>query len=486
MNCLRILPSLVPILAHILGHNKESGDLVKDSLPHSFRETVVRDWLEKILTFPPLISWTSGEGMEEWFQLALSCYPLRTTANVGHLKLDPSSLEKNLLLDLFRKQRHDANSSIVTNKLPVVSLLLSRLTVIAVGYCWEDFHEEDWSFVLSHLRSWIELVVSTMEDAAECLDLEVGNGPSDNLDLVITKLKHIMLNLDPSLVNIATNALHAFSLVMELVGCHSSDKVEKLTVLKTEACHHTIDLIQEGFVHYSKKPACLSHFWNLVSSITVKTSTNSREQAFKAVELWGLRTGAISSLMAILFSSKPISDWQLASFVLLSSQPFSSWAMMEDHVSDSVASSSTIDVGSHELDLSSESSFPLREEIHVHVFLAWCLVLCYLSSSSNREKLVQYIQEYASSAILDCLFQHIPLELCTPNVLKKKDSETPPELLNIARSATRAVSTGSILFAIESLWPIGPDKMASLAAATYGLMLRVLPAYVRVWVQRFT
>lgn len=59
--------------------------------------------------------------------------------------------------------------------------------------------------------------------------------------------------------------------------------------------------------------------------------------------------------------------------------------------------------------------------------------------------------------------------------------QTPPELVNIANAATRAISTGSILFAVESLWPIGPEKMASLAAAIFGLMLRVLPAYVRVW-----
>ncbi|XP_021750254.1 E3 ubiquitin-protein ligase listerin-like [Chenopodium quinoa] len=525
MNCLRILPPLVSVLAHFLFHNKGSSDLVKDSLPDSFRETIVREWLEKTLTFPSLISWTSGEEMEEWFQLVLSCYPLSTTADVGHLKLDASSLEQKLLLAVFRKQRHDANSLVVTNELPVVSLLLSRLMVIAVGYCWEEFDEEDWKFVLYNLRHWIELVVTTMEEAAECLDLETGNESGDNLDLVISKLKKIMQNLDTSLMNIATNALYAFSLVMELVGCNALEKAENLTVLRTEVCHQTIDLVLEGILRIffsvgiaeaiSSSLSCQSlsiiakshrtypHFWNLVSSIALKSSTHSREQAFKAVELWGLRTGAISSLMAILFSPKPVSVLQLTSFVLLSSQPFSSWALVDDHISDS--SSSTVDVESRDLDSSSENNFTLREGIHclihklpldvldmdleaqerVHVFLAWCLILSYLvslpSSSSNREKLVQQIQESASSAILDCLFQHIPVELCVAHGLKKRDLETPPELLNIATAATRAISTGSILFAVESLWPIGPEKMASLAAAIFGLMLRVLPAYVRVW-----
>ncbi|KNA05184.1 hypothetical protein SOVF_192710 [Spinacia oleracea] len=527
MNCLRILPPLISVLSHFLCHNKGSGGLVKDASPDSFRETVVRDWLEKIRDFPSLMSWTSGEEMEDWFQLALSCYPLSTTADVGHLKLDPSSLEQKLLLDVFRKQRHDANSFVVTNELPAVSLLLSRLMVIAVGYCWEEFHEEDWKFVLSNLRCWIELVVTTMEEAAECLDLETGNGSGDNLDLVISKLKQIMQNLDPSLVNIATNALYAFLLVMELVGCYSLDQAEKLTVLRTEACSQTIDLVQEDVLRIflsvgiaesiSSSLSCESlsiiarshhvypHFWNLVSSNALKSSTHSREQAFKAVELWGLRTGAISSLMAILFSPKPVSVLQLASFVLLSSQPFSSWALVGDHVSDTLTGNSTDDVRSHDLDLSSENNLTSREEIHclihklpldvlymdleaqerVHLFLAWCLVLSYLvslpSSSPNREKLVQQIQESASSTILDCLFQHIPVELCAAHALKKKDLKTPPELVNIATAATRAISTGSILFAVESLWPIGPEKMASLAAAIFGLMLRVLPAYVRVW-----
>jgi len=65
--------------------------------------------------------------------------------------------------------------------------------------------------------------------------------------------------------------------------------------------------------------------------------------------------------------------------------------------------------------------------------------------------------------------------------LKKNDTELPPELADIATAATCSIRTGSVLFAVESLWPVGPEKMASLGAAIYGLMLRVLPAYVRVW-----
>lgn len=373
--------------------------------------------------------------MEEWFQLALSYYPLITTADIGHVKPNSSSLEQKLLLDVFRKQRCDGNSLIITNNLPVVSLLLSRLIVIAVGYCWEEFHEEDWNFVLSHLRCWIELVVTTMEEAAECLDLETGITSGDNLDSVISKVKQIMLKLDSSLMNIATNALFAFSLVMELVGGHSLDKAEKSIVLRTEACHHTIDLVQEGILRIifsvgiaeaiSSSFSCEnlsiiagSHhvyprFWKLLSSIAVKSSTQSREQAFKAVEIWGLRTGAINSLMAILFSSKPVSALQLASFVLLSSQPYSSWAVMEDHVSDSLNGSSTIDVRLHDLDMSSENNLPLRKEIH---FLIHKLPLEIIEMDLEAQERVRLVA--LGNSIFILLFYHLMVEkLCKVNNL---------------------------------------------------------------------
>lgn len=86
--------------------------------------------------------------------------------------------------------------------------------------------------------------------------------------------------------------------------------------------------------------------------------------------------------------------------------------------------------------------------------------------------------------ILDCLFQHIPVELCTTHNLKKKDVELPVGLSEAAVAANRAITTGSVLFSMESLWPVEPVKMASLAGALFGFMLCVLPAYVREWFSR--
>lgn len=121
----------------------------------------------------------------------------------------------------------------------------------------------------------------------------------------------------------------------------------------------------------------------------------------------------------------------------------------------------------------------------VNVFLAWSLLLSYLwslpSSSPARERLVQYIQSFATPVILDCIFQHIPVDLCISQNIKKKDVELPAGLSEAAVAATRAIGTGSLLFSIESLWPVEPVKLASLAGALYGLMICVLPAYVREW-----
>lgn len=103
------------------------------------------------------------------------------------------------------------------------------------------------------------------------------------------------------------------------------------------------------------------------------------------------------------------------------------------------------------------------------------------SSPPARERLIQHIQESANSTILDCIFQHIPLEVSSAYSLKKKDIEIPAELSEAATAATRAISTGSLLFCVESLWPVGSVKIAALAGAVFGLMLRVLPAYVRQW-----
>jgi hypothetical protein len=57
------------------------------------------------------------------------------------------------------------------------------------------------------------------------------------------------------------------------------------------------------------------------------------------------------------------------------------------------------------------------------------------SSSSDRERLIQYIQDSATLVILDCLFQHIPVEIPLNQSLKKKDAELSGSLSKFASAA---------------------------------------------------
>uniref|UniRef100_A0A7N0RAK5 E3 ubiquitin-protein ligase listerin n=1 Tax=Kalanchoe fedtschenkoi TaxID=63787 RepID=A0A7N0RAK5_KALFE len=91
-----------------------------------------------------------------------------------------------------------------------------------------------------------------------------------------------------------------------------------------------------------------------------------------------------------------------------------------------------------------------------------------------------WFRSYMILQILRCIFRHVPLDLCTANhVLKEKDAPLPIELYHAVTAATQAIKTGSLLFSVESLWPIKPSYMTSLSGALFGLMLRQLSAYVR-------
>lgn len=103
------------------------------------------------------------------------------------------------------------------------------------------------------------------------------------------------------------------------------------------------------------------------------------------------------------------------------------------------------------------------------------------SSSPTKERLVQYVQDRASPIILDFLFQHIPVEDWASQSVKKKDSELPKGLSEASTAAIRAITTGSAFSSVETLWPVSTLQLASFAGALFGLMLRVLPAYVREW-----
>ncbi|RID41251.1 hypothetical protein BRARA_J01226 [Brassica rapa] len=203
-----------------------------------------------------------------------------------------------------------------------------------------------------------------------------------------------------------------------------------------------------------------------------------------------------------MFSSAPIPSLQRAAYTVLSTEPISRLAIVADG-NASPSDESIIDQDS--INVPSEEKLRLRDEIsgmveklnyelldtdltapeRVQTFLAWSLLLSHVNSlpslTQGRDRLVQYIERTANPLILDSLFQHIPLELYMAQSLKKKDAIGLSDLSGVASAAVLAITTGSSLSTVESLWPIDTGKMAALAGAIYGLMIRVLPAYVRGW-----
>ncbi|KAF9661877.1 hypothetical protein SADUNF_Sadunf19G0114500 [Salix dunnii] len=527
-NCLKILPAIVSVLVRPLclrsiKSEESSSDSQVASLGEKRMQDTVKEWLRRILSFPPLVTWQAGQDMEEWFQLVIVCYPLSVMDDTKSLKLvrEISPEERTLILDVFRKQRLGVSALVASNQLPLFRILLSKFMVLSVGYCWTEFTEEDWEFFFSNLRSWIQSVVVIMEEVTENVnDLITNSSTSEKFD-VLKNLEKIVLIPDPYPITVAINALASFSLFLELRQPAEDNP------LITERWDSIRDRILEGILRlffctgiaesiassYSVEAASIvaatrfnnPYFWELVASNVVKSSQHARERAVKSVEFWGLSKGPISSLYAILFSSTPFPPLQFATYVILSTVPISQLAILEEDATCSLDGETSGDRNSGVLELSSERNIKLKEELslmieklpdevfevdliaqeRVNLFLAWSLLLSHLwslsSSSSAREQLVQYVQDSANSLILDCLFQHIPLELCLAHNLKKKDLELPADISEAASSVKTAITTGSLLFSIETLWPIEPKKMTSLAGALFGLMLRILPAYVRGW-----
>ncbi|KAI3810700.1 hypothetical protein L1987_20322 [Smallanthus sonchifolius] len=514
-NCLKVLLVVMSVLVGPL-----FGDEITDSSEKNEIHDVIEGWLQKTLTFPPLNTWLSGEDMEDWFHLVVSCYPLR--GRLFRPQRYMTHVERGLLLELLRKQRLESTSATL-NKLPVVQMLLSKLTVVVVGYCWSDFNQDDWDFVLYKSRYWIESSVVLMEEVAESVNETITNGPTSE---ILENLQHTVLGLDSSSLKLATNALIAFSIFCRLVGQNTAENENEndQNPLRPGKWDPTKDKILQGILRllfstgaaeaiagsYSSMASSViassrlsvCYFWELVSSCAVESSSHARDRAVKSFDIWGLSKGAVSSLYAILFSSKPVLYLQYAAYAILSSEPVADLAFVTQETSSSLNENDIDDKAP--LDSSLETKIQLREEIsiflekspfeiieldlvapdRVHVFVAWSLLISHLlslPSSPTKEKLIQHIKDSSSdSIILDCIFQHIPLELCAESV-KKKFSQLPAGISEFSQAATRAITDNSVLFAVQSLWPVGTDGMASFAGAIYGLMLRTLPAYVRDW-----
>ncbi|XP_068634592.1 E3 ubiquitin-protein ligase listerin [Aristolochia californica] len=533
---LRILPFVLnvimrPLLSKSSCEDGPSNIAGFDSSKEEQLHNTISNWLDSALSLPPLTLPQTEQGKTgEWIQLVISCFPLNPTGGLATLELafsrDIRQSEKKLLLDLFRKNscptKASADSSNMEKPLSESGkMILANLMAVSLAYCWQNFCEEDLEFLLGNIRSWIQAAVVPIEEVAEMIAESITkSSTSVNLEVSEKETEEAVKCLDHSLMDFSRIPLFILSLICGITEFRQAQGSEISHWFKTEKQAHVKDQILEDVLRlffatgiseaiasaYGRDGSSIiasarlkdSHFWDLVAFNVINSPDHVRRTAMESVELWGLSKGAISALYAILFSSKPIASLQVAAYIILSTGPI-------DHIA--VRKEDTRDDRFDQSMLSSEEPFRFRDEIsyliekapselyavdlaeqtRVNVFLAWALLLTHLqslssssSSSSTRERLVQRVQESASSSILDCIFQHIPLK-SGPNISKKKEVELLPETSRAAASAKRAITTCSLLFAVECLCPVGSQEMASLAGAIYGLMLRLLPSYVRSW-----
>ncbi|PKI58456.1 hypothetical protein CRG98_021141 [Punica granatum] len=479
VHCLRILPPIVSALVQpIFQSKKELNEELQAPFPGEDKvQITIIHWLERALSFPPLLTWHSGQDMEEWLLLVISCYPMNVSDRLKAPKPEwmISIKERTLLLDLFRKQRLGIGVLTACDHLESSQMLLSRLVAISSCYCGDDFAEEDWDFVLSQVKLWIQLAVVMMEDVAENVNDLISNlSTGDYLDNVVSKIENIVFIKDQFRVNIARNAILAFisfSRLQEVkdVNNLSSLAAERWDTIKDRILEAILRLffctgLAEAIAHsYSSEGASIVassrlhnlFFWNLVAWGATGSSPQCRDRAVKSVDFWALGRGSISSLYAILFSSTPVPAMQFAGYVILSTEPVASVA-----IGEYVTSNMECDKDSGNVDLLSEQNVHLRKEIS-------CMI----------EKSPYEILE------MDLLApeRHLFLEFDTVPNLRKREKELPAGVCEAANVANEAILTGSVLSIVESFWPVQQQKMTLLAGAIFGMMVRLLPAYVRGW-----
>lgn len=353
-------------------------------------------WISKIL-FVPVAD------LEEWIQVVISCYPLSVVGSIGKFKVellrDIGHPERHLLLSLFRKQRccYDArtasnqmSSAASSNEssftLMLVQMIQAKLTAVSVGYCWQEFDEDDWNFVLDKSHAWIESSVCLMEEIAENIDDAVINCPAtEDVEVIKKKLEVVVQALDPLPMHISNTALIILCLLFQLDEVHVADNVEMLqsirlgkwAYIKDRIVASVLRLFFAAGVSEAIASSCggevssivassrlsYSQFWGIVSSFVINSPVRVKNAAVQSMELWGLSKGSVSSLYAILFSSRPIYPLQFAAYSLLSSEPISHLSLVKDGCLDGNAIANQESDLLHGVESSVEESFCLRDEI---------------------------------------------------------------------------------------------------------------------------
>ncbi|KAL6642217.1 hypothetical protein ACP70R_020398 [Stipagrostis hirtigluma subsp. patula] len=533
-NCMKILPF---VMSTIIKPLSEKLKLNQDSSHADLVGKSILIWLNAAISCLSTDTRDVPEqDIEDWMQVVLSCFPLRITAGVQKLVLtverEISDAEKSLLLTLFLKYQtfyNKATLSLSTSEPTLsttVELLGVKLTAVMVGYCWTELQENDWRFVHRMVFKWIESSVLLVEEMADGVNDAVINQKS-NEDF-LEKLNFVVSAIDKLTLSFSESALVTLCQINHLGHLQEAGNSQSLQLIRSGEYAESIDRMVESILRVflasgvseaiakscSEKASSIIgssriaylHFWELVASFINNASPQTRRSALESMELWGLNKDSVSGLYAILFSSQPIFHLQFAAYSLLLSEPFCQLSLVKEcSPGGSSLPAQLSDMGQGtELVSDSEKTLYLRDELsaliefptsellktdltardRVDVFIAWALLLSHLqslpSSSSTREKVLDYIQDKISPCILDCIFQHIPVKNAAPSG-KKKDAELMPEAEAAAKASKNAIVTCSLLPYVESLWPIGTWQMASLAGSLYGMMIRLLPSFVRTW-----
>ncbi|XP_062198194.1 E3 ubiquitin-protein ligase listerin isoform X2 [Phragmites australis] len=535
IKCLKVLPF---VMSTIIKPLSEKLKLNEDSLYADLVGQNILSWFDKAIS---CLSSSPREvpvqDIEDWMQVVMSCFPLRITGgaqkSVVMVEREISDAERSLLLTLFQKYQifyNSASSSLSSTSKSAISttveLLGVKLTAVMVGYCWTKLQENDWHFVFRVVFRCIKSSVLLVEEMTDGINDAIINHKSS--EDTLEKLKLVVSTTDELTLSFAESALVTLCHLNHLGNLQEAENSQSLQLIRSGEYAESNDKmvesilrlflasgVSEAIANYFSEEAssvvassrhAYLHFWELVASFINNASPEIRKSALESMELWGLTKGSVSGLYSILFSSKPIFHLQLAAFSLLLSDPFCQLSLVKDcSLGENCSSAQQSDISqSAKLVPDSDKTLYLRDELssliefptsellktdltardRVDVFIAWALLLSHLqllpSSSSTRENVLQYIQDKISPSILDCIFQHIPLKIAAPSG-KKKDAVLMPEAEVAAKASKNAIVTCSLLPYVESLWPVGTWQMASLAGSLYGMMIRLLPSFVRTW-----
>uniref|UniRef100_A0A0E0EXA1 E3 ubiquitin-protein ligase listerin n=1 Tax=Oryza meridionalis TaxID=40149 RepID=A0A0E0EXA1_9ORYZ len=363
----------------------------------------------------------------------------------------------------------------------MVELLGVKLIAVMVGYCWTELQENDLHFVFHTVQKWIESAGLLVEEMTDAINDAVINQKSN--EDTLEKLKLVVSSIDELTLSFGEFALVTLCHLNHLVDIQETENFQSLQIIKSGDFADRNNKMMEsmlrlflasGVSEAIAKSSCeeassiiassrdaYMHFWELVASFVIYASPQTRKCALESMELWGLAKGSVSGLYSILFSSQPISHLQFAAYSLLLSEPLCQFSLIKECSlgSNRPLTQESCMGQSIELMPDSEKTLDLREEL---------------------SSLIEMPTSELLQTDLLAHDRHIPLRTGAP-CGKKKDAELMPEAEVAAQASKNAIITCSLLPCIESLWPVGTWQMASLAGGLYGMMIRLLPSYVRTW-----